>query len=98
MTRVTLDDSDGVFRIVIEGHATGSTEVCAAVSCLAYTAAEYLDRHDDRKEVVDLTDGHGELVFRDKALYDIISTGLEMLADNFPEYIFCQIGGYGSDV
>lgn len=94
MTKVTLDDSGGVYRIKIEGHATGNQDVCAAVSCLACTLAGYLDLHEEIRDYVDVQEGRAEFAFRSETLYEVIATGMEMLCESYPEYIFLLYGGY----
>lgn len=92
MTKAVLDDSGGVYRIILSGHATGNQDVCAAISCLAFTLAGYLDEHENIRDYVDLREGRAEFSFRDDKLYEVISTGLLMLEENFPEQIFVQKG------
>lgn len=42
MTKITLQEGGGKFRLTAAGHATGSREVCAAVSAIVYALANYL--------------------------------------------------------
>lgn len=42
MTHVYLGKSGGSYILRCEGHATGSVEMCAAVSCLCYSALGWL--------------------------------------------------------
>ena len=92
MTKAVIDDSDGVYRIMLSGHALGNQDVCAAISCLACTMAGYLDQHEDERDFVDLQEGRAEFVFRDKGLFEVISTGLLMLEEYYPAQIFVQKG------
>lgn len=42
MTTVRLERDGGAYSVEAKDHATGSAEMCAAVSCLVYTLAGYL--------------------------------------------------------
>ena len=87
MTTVTLDDSGKNYRVVCDGHATGNQDVCAAVSTLVFTAAIWLDEHPGLMCKVALADGHAELEFKDRKLWEFLSAGFEGLIDNFPKFI-----------
>lgn len=42
MTSITIRECGGRWRLDAAGHATGSREVCAAVSAIVYALANYL--------------------------------------------------------
>lgn len=49
MIRVTAEQSDGIYRLVVEGHAgynPGNDIVCAGVSAIVHTLAEWIKRHE----------------------------------------------------
>lgn len=51
MTKVTLQHSGGTYRLTAVGHATGSREVCAAVSGIVYALGGYLKNLEQKGEV-----------------------------------------------
>lgn len=49
MIRVTVGSAGGVHRLVVEGHAgynPGNDIVCAGVSAIVHTLAEWMKRHE----------------------------------------------------
>lgn len=96
MTRVTLKEDGGRYSVICEGHATGSVEVCAAVSTLVYTLLGYLKNADGvAVENAELADGYAEIEFSGgecaKAAYELICIGFLQLAHskgNFIEIFF----------
>lgn len=42
MTRITIQQDGGVFRLSANGHAQGSVQVCAAVSAILFALGGYL--------------------------------------------------------
>lgn len=95
MTRVTLKEDGGRYEVICEGHATGSREVCAAVSTLVFTLLGYLKNADgitvDREEIAD---GYADVEFgggyNARAAFDLVSIGFLQLAverGNFIEVI-----------
>lgn len=73
MTRVYLERDGNLYTLSAQGHATGSVEVCAAVSALIQTLRCYLMGREamiyDR-----MTDGAAFLTFRidDPAPFDMV--------------------------
>lgn len=54
MIRVTAEQSDGIYRLVVEGHAgynPGNDIVCAGVSAIVHTLAEWMKRHEPSARV-----------------------------------------------
>lgn len=93
MTKVTLKKV-GFCRYLVksEGHATGSTEACAATSMLCYMLFGYLERTGAKvyKQVDE--DGYMEIEFRgNRKLYDLIRTGYTMLHEAYSEYVNVQL-------
>ena len=85
MTRVTLKEGGGRYSVVCEGHATGSVEVCAAVSTLVYTLLGYLKNADGvAVENAELADGYAEIEFSGgecaRVAYELICIGFLQLA------------------
>lgn len=85
MTRVTLREYDGRYSVICEGHATGSVEICAAVSTLVYTLLGYLKNAGGvavENEVI--ADGYAEIEFSGGecagVAYELISIGFLQLA------------------
>lgn len=92
MTEVYAAGSGDRFLITAYGHATGSPEVCAAVSTLLTALAGYL--HNDREiETLEceLAPGCGFLEFRGgeraRAVYDMTVIGLLQLEKAQPEHL-----------
>lgn len=92
MTRVTLKEDDGRYSVVCEGHATGSVEVCAAVSTLVYTLLGYLKNADGvvvESEV--LADGYAEIEFSGgecaRVAYELIRIGFLQLERSNEKFI-----------
>lgn len=51
MTNITVQKSGRVYRLTAVGHATGSREVCAAVSGIVYALGGYLKNLEQRRAV-----------------------------------------------
>ena len=85
MTRVTLKEDGGRYSVICEGHATGSVEVCAAVSTLVYTLLGYLKNADCvAVESEELADGYAEIEFSGgecaRVAFELIRIGFLQLA------------------
>ena len=92
MTTVYLEHEGGTFAIHARGHATGSPEVCAAVSALMYTLAGWLKQHPEIGGIQRLDDGDASVVFFDrsdaaKTAFELADVGFRQLAASYPEYI-----------
>lgn len=61
MTSVSLEQAGNVYTLRCEGHAKGSPEVCAAVSCLVYTLAGWL-RNTEETQILGEAMESGEAV------------------------------------
>lgn len=97
MTKVTVKKSAaGRYLVQAKGHATGSTEVCAAVSAILYELAGFLANAQGDMEQVKiygwkLEDGHVILDFEGG---DCIGTawvmtviGLRQIEKQYPKFI-----------
>lgn len=92
MTRVRLTKRGNAFTVAADGHATGSKEVCAAVSCLICTLASWLGTHDEIASSIAIRDGaaSAEISFSGKeaeSVYDFVRTGFLALSERYGEYI-----------
>lgn len=89
----------GTFRLVLNGHATGYPEVCAAVSCLAYTLAGFLTNAeaagDADVEALVLEPGcvriHARGGARAEAAWEMTTIGLRQLAQRYPQGVQVDI-------
>lgn len=96
MTRVYIE-TDGKRHILsARGHATGSAEVCAAVSGILYALAGYLtleesaQAHKHRMESADvLLDYSGGV--RVESAYAMATVGLLQLRDAYPKLVEVEI-------
>jgi len=83
MTHVYLEQDGDRYTVRCEGHAVGSVELCAAISCLLYTAAGWL--HNAEAEILEerLDPGDAKLVFRGGddcgTLFEILIVGFLQL-------------------
>lgn len=97
MTEVRLRRS-GKYELTAKGHATGSTEVCAAISCLLYAAAGWL-RNYGEADVIELDSGNVTLRWHGgesaKVLYDLLEIGFLQLELSAKEYIKVNTGNGG---
>jgi len=90
MTLVDFDRREGRCSVRARGHATGSVEVCAAVSMLLQALAEYAAQQG-ALESARLESGYGEVVLRDTPhtapAWALCVCGLELLAAEYGEYV-----------
>jgi uncharacterized protein YsxB (DUF464 family) len=107
MINITFDPKN--FELKIEGHAgqakKGEDIVCASVSMLFFTLAESLNRSVEmlkKAPIIQYEDGNGYLKCRPRKeymgniarTYWTILVGIELLAEQFSQYItFKVIGG-----
>lgn len=76
-----------------KGHATGAPDVCAAISCLLYTAAGWLHNTQDAELVYEKLDS-GDAYLRwhgGKWLYDLLEIGCLQLQKARPDAISVKI-------
>lgn len=88
MTEVTLHRGDSC-SVRCKGHATGAPDVCAAISCLVYTAAGWLHNTKEAELVNEKLDsGDAYLRWHGGAwLYDLLKIGFLQLEKAAPEKI-----------
>lgn len=92
MTRAYLEQDGHRYTVSCKGHATGSVEACAAVSCLIYTLAGWLrnsavvvlkeELDDDAMAMIQFCGGAAA-----ETAFDMICVGFLQLAESYGEYI-----------
>lgn len=91
MTQVCLEQAGRKFMVKCQGHATGSVEVCAAVSCLVYTLAGWLRNTSVVRVAEKLEDGDVLIQFcggdAAETAFDMISVGFLQLQEQYGDYI-----------
>ena len=94
MTAITLKKGLGVYSVKCEGHATGSREVCAAISAISMTLRGYLEELGCKILKDEIGDGYFEVVFKGrgaKAAYNMAACGYRLLARDYPQYCTAKI-------
>ena len=94
MTTVEVTVYRDAYEIKADGHATGSVEVCAAISVLMQAAALWAFRRGYREDQV-LEEGHACVVIPKtipgaKAVYDLTAGALEKISED--DENFCIFG------
>ena len=104
MVNISMTYSDNTLSLKVEGHANhdekGKDIVCASVSVLVYTLAQYVkwmfERHElKRSPLIELEEGDSRIVAKPKTDYMaeglhaffVASVGFDLLARNYPDYI-----------
>ena len=88
MTKVYLRADGETFSVRAHGHATGSNEVCAAVSCLLYTLAGYLANNTCAQVRVSLKEADAEIVFcGNENIFEMLCIGFLQLEKSHPDFI-----------
>lgn len=91
MTRVYLEQDGQRYTVSCQGHATGSVEACAAVSCLVYTLAGWLRNTSVLVLKSKLEDGDALIQYHGGAAaettFDMICVGFLQLQEQYGEYI-----------
>lgn len=90
MTRVSMFREGDTLCIRADRHASGSTEVCAAASCLMYTLAGWVEQSADRgnyeigdaSAIVRLKDGEAAA-----EIFSFARIGFRQLAASYPKFI-----------
>lgn len=94
MVNGSMTSQGGEYRLQLSGHATGSTQVCAAVSSIVYALAGWLqnDRvHQSRLPEILLESG--ETVIRAwgnvcvGTAFELAEIGLQQIEKAYPEYL-----------
>ena len=102
MTQMTIHEDDKHVKIDIVGHAgynPGNDVVCAAISTMSYALINSLERLMDGFMINELTvvdePGNFHITFtkiykfrsRWYAIRDFFMTGMEMISEEYPEYL-----------
>lgn len=96
MVNVSFYHRDREHEMIACGHATGSPEICAAVSAIMTALAGWIENnrdHLDGKEAifVDLQEGDTCILFTGddcaEAAFSVAEIGIAQLANSFPEYV-----------
>ncbi|MBQ3557856.1 MAG: ribosomal-processing cysteine protease Prp [Oscillospiraceae bacterium] len=91
MTHICLEQVGKQYTVKCQGHATGSVEACAAVSCLVYTLAGWLRNTSVVKLDEKLEAGDALIRFcggdAAETAFDMITVGFLQLQEQYGEYI-----------
>lgn len=92
MTKVYLEQNGNQYTVECRGHATGSVETCAAVSCLVYTLTGWLRNTDAALTLnVSLEDGEAHIQFcggtSAETVFDMIAVGFLQMQEQYGDYI-----------
>lgn len=95
MTEVIIRRDGRMYYVSAQGHATGSVEVCAAVSALMYTLDGYINNAPIRIYEECMEPGNVLLRFEGgteaEIAVDVVSVGIEMLELTFPDHVSASI-------
>lgn len=93
MTRVCIERDGTRCAVACEGHATGRPDVCAAVSCLIYSAAGWA-RNAETELETRLEPGNARLVFAGEgcgAVFEFLAVGFLQLERKYPKFLSVEI-------
>ena len=95
MTQVYLEQDGQRYTVSCRGHATGSVEACAAVSCLVYTLAGWLRNTSIPVLKEKLEDGKALIQFHGgdaaQTAFDMITVGFLQLQAQYGDYIHADL-------
>ena len=95
MTQVYLEQDGQRYTVSCKGHATGSVEACAAVSCLVYTLAGWLRNTSIPVLKEKLEDGKALIQFHGgdaaQTAFDMITVGFLQLQAQYGDYIHADL-------
>lgn len=88
MTRVHITYGPDRFTVTAKGHATGSPEVCAAVSGLIYALAGFLQNFG-AKARLEAGDAEVECLssYETDLALEMAYVGFRQIAQQYPEYL-----------
>lgn len=89
MTKISVEHKHGEYHIKLEGHATGSSEVCAGLSAISLTLLGYLEYKNVKIIRFEQRDGYLDVVFKGRkarAAYDMAVCGYWLMSQDYPEY------------
>lgn len=95
MTRVYLEKDGKTYTIDCKGHAEGSPEMCAAISCLVYAVAGWTHNAKTVRHTERLTEGDVRLVFSGceecETVFDLATVGFLQLEKLDPERVHVDV-------
>lgn len=96
MTKIDITISEPRYAIVLDGHATGSPEVCSGISALIYSLVGFLDNNEELlflKSVKLDRPGWGYVMFeledpspKVKGAWEMLIIGLLQIQNTYPDY------------
>ena len=88
MTRVHITHDPDRFTVTAKGHATGSPEVCAAVSGLVYALAGFLQGFG-AKSRLEAGDAEVECLssYETDLALEMAYVGFQQIAQQYPDYL-----------
>ena len=99
MTTVNITISEPRYTIILDGHATGSAEVCSGISALVYALADFLENNEDKIFLKSINLDHagwGYIMFeledpspKMKGAFELVMIGLLQIAKAYPD--FCKV-------
>lgn len=94
MTEARYSVKEDTYYLCCDGHATGSREVCNAVSAICYTLAGYVGNADQHTTVdnAELDEGYAELAFSTDdpkviGAFEAAVCGLKQISDSYSDYL-----------
>lgn len=91
MTRVYAERSGNRCILSAQGHATGSVEVCGAISAIVYALAGYLVNHDIKISERRMEDADVLLDFDGDdctaAAFEMAVIGLAQIGQQYPKFL-----------
>lgn len=94
MISITYTNDGTNAALTIKGHSgfagNGHDIVCAAVTALAYTLAQYVNMHGGSESSAKLSDGRAEILLHgceNRAVFDAVIEGLKLIADGYPQNV-----------
>lgn len=94
MTTIKHSSYCGCYSIHAEGHATGSKEVCAAITGILYALKGYLLNAEADVKQSDLSEAEAHIVFygglEAKSVYQMTVIGLTQIAHSYPQFAKVQ--------
>lgn len=100
MTRAEITLAEPRYSVVLDGHATGSPEVCAGISALVYSLEGFLREHEENLFLHSAKldqEGWAYIMFeledhpsnRIKGAFELFTIGLLQIQETYPE--FCEV-------
>lgn len=97
MTNIILEKNDNTYRIEAEGHAEGSTTVCAAISAIIYTVLGYLENFEEGAQIIrsQIADGFALIEFEGgevaRAIFDLTCIGFLQIRKGREQFVSLEI-------